>query len=73
MNTEFCKPVETTIRGDLGKKKKNKGDEPVLGIIHISMETSQGNSLCSYLKQTKMLFIYLFILQNWRTGGQNRS
>jgi hypothetical protein len=29
---------------------------------------SQGNSLYSYLKQTKMSF---FLLQNWRTGGWN--
>jgi hypothetical protein len=27
----------------------------------------QGNSLCYYLKQTKMAL--LFLLQNWRTGG----
>jgi hypothetical protein len=35
------------------------------------METSQGNSLCSYLKQTKMSFF--FLLQNRRIGGQNQS
>jgi hypothetical protein len=35
------------------------------------MEMSQGNSLCIYLKQTKMS--YFFLLQNWRTGGRNRS
>jgi hypothetical protein len=35
------------------------------------MEMSQGNSLCSYLKQTKMSLF--FHLQNWRTVGQNRS
>jgi hypothetical protein len=35
------------------------------------MEMSQGKSLDSYLKQTKMLFF--FFLQNWRTGGQNSS
>jgi hypothetical protein len=32
---------------------------------------SQANSLNSYLKQTKMSFFSL--LQNQRTGGQNRS
>jgi hypothetical protein len=31
---------------------------------------SQGNSLCSYLKQAKMSFV--FLLQNGRAGGQNR-
>jgi hypothetical protein len=40
--------------------------------IHIYMEMSQENSLCSYLKQTKMSF-FSFLLQNQRTGGQNRS
>jgi hypothetical protein len=34
------------------------------------MEMSQGNSLCSYLKQTKMYFF--FLLQNWRTGRQEQ-
>jgi hypothetical protein len=34
--------------------KKNRGDEPFLSIIHIYIETSHGNSLCSYFKQTKM-------------------
>jgi hypothetical protein len=35
------------------------------------MEVPPGNSLCSYLKQAKMSFP--FLLQNWRTGGRNRS
>jgi hypothetical protein len=33
------------------------------------MEMSEGNSLHSYLKQTKISF-FLF-LQNWRSGGWN--
>jgi hypothetical protein len=57
------KPVETTIRGDYGKKNKNRGNEPVQVIVHIYIEMSQGNSQCSYLKQTKMSF---FLLQNQR-------
>jgi hypothetical protein len=41
--------------------KKNRGDEPIQVIIHIYMEMSQGNSLCSYLKQAKMpFFSFLF-------------
>jgi hypothetical protein len=53
--------------------KKYRGDEPISVIIHIYMEISQGNALCSYLyfKQTKMSFF--FSLQNRRTGGWNRS
>jgi hypothetical protein len=35
--------------------------------MHISMEKSQGNSLGSYLKQTKLSFF--FLLQNQRLGG----
>jgi hypothetical protein len=60
--------------------KKITGDKPVGIIIHTYMEISQGNSLCSYLylKQAKMscfsfdLFSF-FLLQNRRTGGQNKS
>jgi hypothetical protein len=51
-------------------EKKNKG-EPIQVIIHIYMEMSQGNSLCSCHKQAKNGF--LFLIYNWRTGGQNRS
>jgi hypothetical protein len=36
------------------------------------MEMSEGNSLCSYLKQTKMSG-FCFVSENWRTGGRNRS
>jgi hypothetical protein len=50
--------------------KKNRGDEPIGVIICIYMEISGGNSLCSYLKQTKMSFFYL---QHQRIGGWNRS
>jgi hypothetical protein len=51
--------------------KKNRRDKLVSVIIHTYMEMSQGNCLCSYLKQTKMSFF--FLLQNWRTGRQNKS
>jgi hypothetical protein len=37
---------------------KNRGDEPIWVITHIFMEMSQGNCLCSYLKQTKMSFFF---------------
>jgi hypothetical protein len=47
--------------------EKDRG-ESIRVIIHIYIEMSQGNSLYSYLKQTKMSF-----LQNQRTGEQNRS
>jgi hypothetical protein len=41
--------------------KKNR-DEPIGVIIHIYMEISQGNSLCSYLylQKIKMSFFFLF-------------
>jgi hypothetical protein len=52
--------------------RKIRGDKLIGVIIHIYMETLQGNSLCSYLylKQAKLSF---FFLQNQRTGGWNRS
>jgi hypothetical protein len=51
--------------------KKNKGDKTIQVIIHRYMKMSQGNSLCTYLKQAKTSSF--FPLQNHRTGGQNRS
>jgi hypothetical protein len=53
--------------------KKKKGVEPIWVIIHIYMEMSLGNSLYSCLKQAKMSLVFLFLLQNWRIGGQKRS
>jgi hypothetical protein len=41
--------------------KKNRGDEPIGVITHIYMEMTQGNPLCSYLKQTKIFFFLLKI------------
>jgi hypothetical protein len=58
---------------------KIRGDEPVGVIIHRYMEISQGNTLCSTFisnKQKCHAFFFLsfiFLLQNWRLGGQNRS
>jgi hypothetical protein len=40
--------------------KKNRGDKTIQVIIHIYMEMSQGNSLCSYLKPAKMSFFSFF-------------
>jgi hypothetical protein len=54
------RPIEITIRRDYGRKKKVRGDEPVWVIIHIYMEMSQGNSLCSYFKQTKISFFFFY-------------
>jgi hypothetical protein len=56
--------------------KTNRRDEPVLVIIHIQLEMSQGKSLCSYLKQTRMSFffvVYKFREQEGRTGPSCRS
>jgi hypothetical protein len=40
-------------------------------IIHIYMEISQRTSLCSYLYLKQKC--HFFLLENQRTGGQNRS
>jgi hypothetical protein len=45
------KPIEITVRRDLGRKNFKRGDESIQVIVHICMEISQGNSLCSYLKK----------------------
>jgi hypothetical protein len=59
------KPVQITRRRRLREKEKNRGDEPMQVIIHIYMEITQGNSLCSYLKQTEMS-----VLKNREQGGK---
>jgi hypothetical protein len=59
-----------SIKGDYGRKKKNRGNELILVIIHMHMEMSQGNSLYSFLKQTKMSLF--FLLQNQKTRGKKR-
>jgi hypothetical protein len=48
------KPIEAIITKDQGKKKKNRGDEPIWATIHIYMELTQEKSLCNYFKQAKM-------------------
>jgi hypothetical protein len=51
--------------------KKNRGDEePIRIIMHIYMEMSQGNSLCSYFKQTKIVIFFFYKIreQEGETG-----
>jgi hypothetical protein len=59
-NNEYkiFKLIETTIRKGL-REKKNRGDKPILAIIHIYVDAPQGNSLCSYLKPKKSHFLIL--------------
>jgi hypothetical protein len=49
--------------------KKNGGNEPIG--VHICMEMSQRNSLCSYLylKQTKMSLLFSSTKSDGRTGS----
>jgi hypothetical protein len=65
---KIFKRFETIMRRGLRKKDKNIGNEP---IIYIYMEISQGNSLCSYLKQTKISFFFFYKIreQKSRTGS----
>jgi hypothetical protein len=50
--------VQTPVLPKKNFLKKNKGNEPVQDIIHKYMEMSQGNSLCSYLKQKCYFFFF---------------
>jgi hypothetical protein len=52
MNIEFL----NLLNLQEGRKEKNRKDEPIHVIIHIYMEVSQENSLCSYLKQKCLFF-----------------
>jgi hypothetical protein len=60
----------------LGSSEESGRDEPMWVVIHMCMETMLGISLysCPYLKLAKMpcfSFLCFFLLQNWRTRGQN--
>jgi hypothetical protein len=77
MNIEFLNWLKVPQEKDYARMKKIIEDKPVMVIVHIDMDISQGNSLCSYLylKQSKNVIFslfFFFLLQNWRTGGQNR-
>jgi hypothetical protein len=48
--------------------RKIRGDEPIWVIIHIYMEISQGNSLCSYLKQNKNVIFFFYIIGEQEGG-----
>jgi hypothetical protein len=37
MNCRIFKPAEITIRRGLGRKEKNRGDEPIRVIIYMEM------------------------------------
>jgi hypothetical protein len=66
MNIEFLNLLKSQ-EGDLGRKKKNREDEPIQIKIHIYMQMSQENSLCCCLKKTKMSFLFSFTkLENRR-------
>jgi hypothetical protein len=53
--------------------KRNGRDEPIRVVIHIFMETTQGNSLCSYLylKLAKKKVMLLFLSFS-STKSENR-
>jgi hypothetical protein len=62
---------------ELGRSEEIDRDEPAGVIIYISMATTQGNSLCSYLylKLAKMpcFSLYLLYFFFYKMGGsQNR-
>jgi hypothetical protein len=44
------------------RRKIQKMNQIRLQYIYIYMEMSQGNLLCSYLKQAKMSFLFSFII-----------
>jgi hypothetical protein len=66
VNTEFLNQLKPPYERDSGRKNKDRGDETNWAILHIYMEMPHGNSLCSYLKQTKCHFILLLFLYKIR-------
>jgi hypothetical protein len=75
MNIEFLTCPGPPWEVDLGGVKRTGRGESIGAVIHICMETSKGNSLCSnlYLKLANVMFLVLsfmfFLLQNQRIGG----
>jgi hypothetical protein len=62
---------------DYGGVKRIRGEETAGAVIHICMEISQGNSLCSYLylKLAKMSYFAIYLLSFFFykiRGVQNR-
>jgi hypothetical protein len=70
MNIKFLNLLRPHKKGTMVERRKIEEMNKFKIYIYIYMEKSQGHSLYSYVKQTKMSF---FILQNQRTGGQNRA
>jgi hypothetical protein len=59
---------------DLGGVKRIGRDEPVGVIIHISMETTEGNSLCSFLyfklEKTSCFFFIFYVFSSTKLGSK---
>jgi hypothetical protein len=53
--------------------KKIREDKQIAVTIHLYLETTQGNSLCSKNVMFFFLAFFFFLQQNWSTQGQNRS
>jgi hypothetical protein len=61
MNIEFLNLLKPPQKGTKEERRKiEEMNQFRLYIIHILMEMSQENSLCSYLKQTKMSLFFSF-------------
>jgi hypothetical protein len=54
--------------------KRTRRDEPMRGVIHVCMETTQGNSLCSYvylkLAKTSCFSFYLLLFLFYKIREQ---
>jgi hypothetical protein len=55
-NVEFLNLLKSP-KGTNVERRKNRGDEPIRVLINIYMEMLHGNTLYSYLNQTKMPFL----------------
>jgi hypothetical protein len=64
MNIGILNQPRPSWEGDYGGVKKTDRNEPIGVEIHICMETTQGNSLCShlYLKLAKMPCFSFYLL-----------
>jgi hypothetical protein len=76
-NIEILNWLKPPYERDKGRTKKIRENKAIAVLIHIYMEISRGNSLCSYLylkQQAKntnffLFFYYKIRKQDGRTGG----
>jgi hypothetical protein len=76
MNIDYINWLKPPCERYYGIKKKNGVDEPNWALIHINIEVPwkchKATPCVANLNKQKCHFSSSFLMQNWRTGGQNK-